>query len=181
MKAISVELNRRTHFLKAALCSQTWCHGMSGCMCTSHMHTGTLSALTLLFVCICELCHQCVLAFCSLVSPRLRISKCISMRLCVNIVIRVQIRVCVCMKQRGWGGQKVLYQTKYEVGKAEEDMTKAGGRSSQSQDHQQGNTHTHARTNTLRDTQPFSYSVSKLKVPTLVAQYIKCQILIILK
>lgn len=55
MKAISVELNRRTHFLEAALCSQTWCHGMSGCMRTSHMHTGTLSALTLLFVCICEL------------------------------------------------------------------------------------------------------------------------------
>lgn len=43
-------------FLEAALCSQTWCHGTSGgCTCTSHVHTGAGSALTLLFVCICQL------------------------------------------------------------------------------------------------------------------------------
>lgn len=117
MKAISVELNRRTHFLKAALCSQTWCHGMSGCMCTSHMHTGTLSALTLLFVCICELCRRCVLAFCPLVSPRLLISKCISTCLCVNVVIRVQICVRVCVKQRGWGGAESFISDKVWSGK----------------------------------------------------------------
>lgn len=57
MKAISVELNRRTHFLKAARCSQTWSHGTGGCMCTSHIgvHIGTPSVCTLLSVYSCVL------------------------------------------------------------------------------------------------------------------------------
>ncbi len=121
MKAISVDFNRRTHFLKAALCSQTWSRGTGVCTCTSHMcmflSAGVLRVCSPVSVCIHVLCCLCTKT----------VHACFSV--CISVNGSLSIRVCVCIslcvfvfnsererERERERGQKVLHYTKYEGG-----------------------------------------------------------------